>query len=324
MEQNKIYDRELKENLANYAISILLENNLITKDDFSSVTFEFGYLFQTETDEIEALYSMIIADKFFPFACQKGKIMYLTISKEQYDETVENMKSMHPCLNSVEIPETPAQKKRREKNNKILKKKGITCHEKMVSSYEDSEASLKSVEEICKRALACIITVQIACDIQNGSYEESMEFFRPYYQKFGVEDCLNEKEKRILDGTYDQQDVIDMGWSYEAYWALCWSLGLIRDISDASSICDCDKAISFLTRADSLAGFAKKCKLRKVKEILDMQDLYFRYNWAINQAKVSAETSLGDLNTSVVIERRRGLEWILSSVDDWNELAMNA
>ena len=94
MEQNKIYDRELKENLANYAISILLENNLITKDDFSSVTFEFGYLFQTDTDEIEALYSMMIADKFFPFACQKGKIMYLTISKEQYDETVENMKSI--------------------------------------------------------------------------------------------------------------------------------------------------------------------------------------------------------------------------------------
>ena len=57
---------------------------------------------------------------------------------------------------------------------------------------------------------------------------------------------------------------------------------------------------------------------------MDMLDLYLRYNWAINDAKVNPQASIGKLNPSTVIERRRGLEWVVSDVEDWYEISMRA
>ena len=63
-----------------------------------------------------------------------------------------------------------------------------------------------------------------------------------------------------------------MDWAYEAYWALCWSLGLVEDIKDGSKLCDCEKAISFVMDNSSLEEFESKCHLRSVAEILDIGD----------------------------------------------------
>ena len=68
----------------------------------------------------------------------------------------------------------------------------------------------------------------------------------------------------------------------------------------------------------------KKSKLRSKEEILDALDLHMRYNWAINDAKVNQASSIGNLNPSTVIERRRGLEWLVTDVDDWYDLTLPA
>lgn len=89
-------------------------------------------------------------------------------------------------------------------------------------------------------------------------------------------------------------------------------------------MCDCDKAISFVLKSVSFEDFKSKCKLRDIDEILDMKDLYYRYNWAINNKYVDSNTKTGNLNSSNVIERRRGLEWILSDEYDWYNIQLNA
>ena len=55
-----------------------------------------------------------------------------------------------------------------------------------------------------------------------------------------------------------------------------------------------------------------------------MKDLYYRYNWAINNKYVDTNAKIGNLNPSNVIERRRALEWILSDENDWYNLQLNA
>ena len=57
---------------------------------------------------------------------------------------------------------------------------------------------------------------------------------------------------------------------------------------------------------------------------LDMQDLYYRYQWAINDSKINPGSSKGELDPSVVIERRRALEWVLSDENDWYDIQLNA
>ena len=234
------------------------------------------------------------------------------------------MTELHECLRDNSISETEVQQNRRKRNNKYLSDNNITFAENLPCIYEDTAVKLKDLDDVCRKAIASLIIIQISCDIRNGKYEESLDYFMPMLKKFGVEDCLNSKEKRIIEGTYTRQDVIDMDWAYETYWAICWYLGLIDDIKDASRLCDCNEAISFVMTSKSIEDFKSKCSPRSLREILDMEDLYYRYNWTINNKKIDPNTKIGNLNASNVIERRRGLEWIISNVDDWFEVDLIA
>ena len=324
MEINQAYNRELKENLANAAIGVLMQNDLMTQEDLKGLGISTGYLFTTDDNQVEGLFKITVAGKNYYFAAQKGKLMLVNINEDMYLQTIAHMEEYHPCLKNNELPETKNQKKRREKNNKIVSKKKVSTSDMLMTRWEDDGVTLKDKETICKRAIACFCVIQIACDIGNNNYEEGLNYFKPLLEKFGVMDQLNSKEKRIIDGTYSMQDAIDMDWAYEAFWSLCWCLGFVRDISDASKVCDCQKAISLIRSCESVQDLVKKSKLRSKEEVLDVLDLYFRYNWAINDAKVNPQASIGKLNPSIVIERRRGLEWLVTEVEDWYDLTLPA
>lgn len=324
MEINQAFNRELKEALVNTAIGVLMQNNLMTQEDFKGLGVSMGYLFTTEEQQVEGLFKISFSGQTHYFAAQKGKLMMVNINEEMFQQTVAYMEGGHPCLKNLELPETKKQKERREKNNRLVGKRGISVGEKVMTRWEDESVTLKETEAICKRAMACFYVIQIACDIGNNNYEEGLNYFKPILERLGVMDQLNSKEKRIIDGTYSMQDAIDMDWAYEAFWSLCWCLGLVKDISDASKVCDCDKAIGLMQSCNSVQDLVKKSKLRSKEEILDELDLYFRYNWAINDAKVNANASIGNLNPSIVIERRRGLEWVVTDEADWYDLTMPA
>jgi len=217
----------------------------------------------------------------------------------------------------------PDGQSRREKSNKKIKSMGIACFEQLPMIEESSQVRLKDIDDICKRAVACLISTQVACDIANDNYEEAKIFFTEMLEKYEVSNYLNSKEKKLFDGTYTQQDAIDIDWEYEAYWSLVWALGLIDDISDGGNICDCRLAIDLVIESDSYKDFKNKCKLRNIEEILDMLDLYFRYHWACVEKRLRPETPIGNLNPSVVAERRRGLEWLISDEDDWFDISLD-
>lgn len=328
MEKNEINNSQLKQNLADATVQVLLNNKLIIENELSNFQIQFGYIFTKEDGVLEALMKTICNEKIFYFACQKGSFMLININENQYNETINYMKNYHTCLNDESINETEKQKNRRQKNNQFLIQSGISIN-KNLTCYENN-IKIKSIDEICKRAIACLITIQVACDINNGQdikseeYKENFNYINSLYKKYGVEFCLNSKEKRIIDGTYSSQDAIDMDWAYEAYWAICWCLSLVDDIKNGGEICDCDRAISFVLNSASFEDFKSKCKLRDIDEILDMKDLYYRYNWAINNKYVDTNAKIGNLNPSNVIERRRALEWILSDENDWYNLQLNA
>ena len=54
-----------------------------------------------------------------------------------------------------------------------------------------------------------------------------------------------------------------------------------------------------------------------------MTDLYYRYHWACVEKSINPQTNIGDLNPEVVLERRKGLEWLISTKDDWNEISLD-
>ncbi len=213
---------------------------------------------------------------------------------------------------------------RRNNSNKKIKQLGIVCLETLPVIEDSTQVSLKDIDTICKRAIACLISTQLAIDIsENNDYDSSKTFFLNMLKQYGVQDNLIEKEKRIFNGKYSKQDVIDVVWSYEAYWSLVWTLGLVENIDYPNQICDCEKAIMLVSTCKTYDDFKCKCKIRDIEEILDMLDLYYRYDWAVTEKRINPDTLIADLNPDVVVERRKGLEWLIANEEDWDEISLD-
>jgi len=213
---------------------------------------------------------------------------------------------------------------RRRKSNDKIKAMGIACLEMLPTRESGTDVRLKDLDAICRRAIACLLTIQLACDIDAGNdYEEYKEVVSTMLKGYGVENDLIKKEQALLNNTYNKQDVIDVAWTYEAYWSLIWALGFVENIEDASEICDCEKAIRTVADCKGFEEFKNKCNLRDVEEILDMLDLYYRYDWACTEKRINPRTPIGTLNPEVVTERRRGLEWLISETEDWNDISLD-
>lgn len=218
---------------------------------------------------------------------------------------------------------TPEQ--RREENNKKIIDRGIACLETLPCVESSQEVKLKDVDLICKKALATMFAIQVACDSMNkdADLDESIKFFSFAMVKFGVTQYLTEKEKRIMEKSGNEQDIIDIGWEYESLWSLLWALGLVEDISIPNALCDVDYVISLVGGCNDYEEFKSKVHIRDIEEILDILDLYYRYHWATTEKRINPETNIADLNPDVVFERRKGLEWLISEIEDWDDISLN-
>ncbi len=215
---------------------------------------------------------------------------------------------------------------RRAGNNAYIKQMGIACLDKLPLTESSSAVKLKDTDTICKRAIACLLSIQLACDIsENRDVQELKALLLDFLKKFQVEEDLLDNERRLFDGSGSQQDAVNVAWTYECYWSLIWALGLIEDaeMKVPSSICDCAKAIDLVADCQSFAEFKARTRVRDVEEILDMLDLYYRYHWACVEKSLRPETNIADLNPEVVWERRKGLEWLVSELEDWDEISLD-
>ena len=216
---------------------------------------------------------------------------------------------------------TPA--KRKEVNDEKIKAQGIAVNPYLPFTAADDEVKLKSFDEICNRAIASLLTVQIALDAANGEHKEAIEYFSDVMDRYGIKDKLNANEQAVYDGTFDQQQLANVAWEYECYWALVWALGLIGsdELEKVGEICDCEKAIAFVR--DNGNDLRAICRLRSKEEILDELDYFYRLHWACVQHRIKPDTPIGSMDEEVVMERRRGLEWLISDKDDWFDISLD-
>lgn len=212
---------------------------------------------------------------------------------------------------------------RKANSEKILTEKGIGFQEELPVIEAASEVKLRSLDDICKRAIAALLSTQAAIEL-NDNNPEGMEKFKRLMVYFGVEECLNKYETRVMENKSSEQDMTEVVWEYECCWALFWILGLVDDITDAGTICDCAAAIRFVSQRESLEDFKSQCKLKSIDEILDMADLYYRYDWACDhKLAVDPDWPTGTLDKDIVYERRLGIAWTMRTTDDWFDIGLD-
>ena len=213
---------------------------------------------------------------------------------------------------------------RKKESIEFLKEQGIEYLESLPCIEDASEVALKDVDVICKKAISTLLIIQVAHDALNNEFEKSKSYFSEEFQRFGVEDYLNKEEKELWNGTYTKQSLCNITWKYETLWALLWALGIIGDdeFKVPVDVMDYMKAIRIIRECKDYDEFKAKVNMRGIEEILDMLDLFYRYHWTTEDARLNLK-KLPKINGEVVAERRRGLEWLVSEEEDWNDISLD-
>ncbi len=218
---------------------------------------------------------------------------------------------------------TPSERKTINENK--LREQGIAINQWLPLLPAEEEAGIRSFDEVCGRAVASLLIIQLAIDTANGRYDEGFEVIGEMFDKFGVKGALNTAEKEVFDGSAEEQTAMNVAWEYECYWSLVWALGLIGDddLRAAEGICDCERAIKFVSKCDDMQAFKAQCKMRSAEDILAMADYFYRLHWACVEHRINPGTPVGDISEEVVMERRRGLEWLIGGEDDWFDISLD-
>ena len=92
-ERNAIDDRNLKMNLADTALGLLVQGE--DYGELANTKCEFGYLFDIENHGIEALFKLTTDKTTAYFAAQGDKLMRLDFNEELFQTTVEGFLELH-------------------------------------------------------------------------------------------------------------------------------------------------------------------------------------------------------------------------------------
>ncbi|MBA4536391.1 DUF4272 domain-containing protein [Bacillus aquiflavi] len=223
-----------------------------------------------------------------------------------------------------ESPHSNEGQQRKERSLSILTENHIPYIEHLPQLPPEAEITFRTKEEIAQRAVALLMIIQFACDVANhNNIEESREFMKQLLRKYNVEHAVTQREWDFLHSHNEgiETEAIQLIWQYEAYWVLIWALGFVEELSFPSDICNCDFAIKTVSNCTSFEEFYEKAVLRESAEILNEADLIYRYHWACVNARVNNSSEPGNLNESVVVERHRALNWLISYQQaDWDHV----
>lgn len=92
-ESNEINNSELKINLADTALGLLVEGEDF--EELANTKCEFGYLFNIEDHGIEAVFRLETDKTVAYFAAQGDKLMRLNFNEELFRSTTESFLDMH-------------------------------------------------------------------------------------------------------------------------------------------------------------------------------------------------------------------------------------
>lgn len=201
-----------------------------------------------------------------------------------------------------------------------LKAAGVPYIDHLPMIEDAADVRMRSAEEIARRAIACLIAIQAACDRNAGQYTpETAKWCQELLQKYGIDE-LTPNEAAILDNQGEEQDVINMAWKYEAYWVLLWALGIVDKLAFPDRTMDCDFAIQAVSRHPDFDSFMQQVRLRNIHAILDEADLIYRYHWACVEARLKQTPMPRGMDAGVVMERHAALNWLIDSDghDDWD------
>ncbi len=213
--------------------------------------------------------------------------------------------------------------KRKEMSEKILSERGVPYIKHLPVIVGNEDATIRSLDEIAKRAVAlCIVALKAECELSKEEVTKTKEIVNMVTNIFDAKTYFSPEEiQYINDDSPTESESIQMVWRYEGLWVLLWALGFIESLEYPKSICDVPKAVSIMKSFADFNDLKNNSKLRSKEEILDQADLIYRYDWACVDARVKGNKAPAELDSGVVVERHKVLNWLINyKEDEWDDV----
>jgi len=249
-----------------------------------------------------------------------GRLLINTEGQSAFD-------TFHPIASAdfldKEIKPTEADIQRKQNSIEILKSKKIPYLEELRAAVFDVETTLQSKEIILQRLIATYATAVQAEIYVSGKYDNPEQKMKEQIdllnEKYHVSEYFSPKEKEYIDHPPVKEPKLfnSYAWRYECCAVFLWALSLL-DLKEPNQICEAVELGNIIWNHD-FDSLSKAAKLRSKEEILSLQDLTLRYNWACVDARINNKT-IESLDFGVIYERHYALNWLLTvdGISDWD------
>lgn len=294
--------------------------------------------FQVKESEIEKLNFM---SRIFTLTEKIGGVIYLQsgyILDASGNEIVSNEGEIMvtdidinlPVVNINEFASSTVENQgRRKATLEKLQANQIPYAVEMPLLPDSKQVNIKSVDEIARRAAVLLILIQFVREVLDDTEQKNIKTSRRisevYLNRFGVKNNLTPAEELFLQqDSYDQQQLIDKMWLYEAAWLLLWSIHVIDDLKEPTEICDVESLLNLLTSYTTVSELMDDAEMREPIKILQRMDENYLYHWATVHARMMGEIAPAGLDEGVVMERQRAFNWLTQLQNEpWDEVTMN-
>lgn len=136
---------------------------------------------------------------------------------------------------------------------------------------------------------------------------------------------LTSKEHSILfsENALTEKDHYELYWSLESLWAIAWATNLIQDLAfDQQVGSELAELSPNLQLNENGEKYKVNMRIRSIKSIFEMLDLYYRLHWWVLSNKKENKPT-GTIILEVIAARRKALEWILDNTSRWDEIDLS-
>lgn len=232
-------------------------------------------------------------------------------------------------LADVNRPEdSEADKARHKRSITLLKEQNIPFLPHLRSALTESEAMLKSREEMLQRA-AALFAVAVYSEVllsENPDREEAQFYVEKMNEIYGVMSCFTPAEKEYLTNPEPEENkCIQFVWRYECCAVLLWAAGIVEELPYPSTICDVPVIAGLFWQQKGIQDLLSKGTPRTETEILDAADLTLRYDWACVDARSKKQEAPASLDGGIVMERHYAFNWITGANSNalWDDIQPN-
>lgn len=177
---------------------------------------------------------------------------------------------------------------------------------------------LRQSTEVAERALCLFMLASIA------DSEVNAERVRDWCHSNEMLHFFDDHEKPYLERgcRLKKREAINLLWLIEALFTLLWAGQVVEEAPFPPSKCDVAEFPNiFPPKMATLEAFLTATfNVRPLQEILVQAETYYCLDWAL--VEQDAKLRRKGINRSIVVERRRALEWLISD-KGWYEISLD-